>query len=193
MATPPRMATTLGISTPALGRARGVGVGEDLAVAFGAVVGAVPPVGQVQSVSAVHDAFRQKPPEQISPALQFEFVPQVPLQLLGCPGAGVGVGVTAFGVGEGVGVGNGLGIGQTQVVDVVQDGLRQTPPEQIIPPVQFEFPVHVVPQAGTGEGLGVGAEAPAIVKVAVQAAEVCGSAAGTSLGAVGETAWSRSS
>ena len=78
------------------------------------------PAGHVQSVSVVHEALRQNPPEQTSPLAQFAFDPQVPLQLFGAPPTGAvegeGLGDTdgdddADGEGETTGEGDGLGEG----------------------------------------------------------------------------------
>lgn len=75
----------------------------------------------MQLVLLVQFGFRQKPPEQTKSLLQFEFDPQVPLQLLGVPvGVGVGVGVP---VGVGVGVPDPVGVGVG--VDVVNVNERE--------------------------------------------------------------------
>jgi len=98
------MPRVVGQSVPDCGRAGAVGVAVGFDEPVGVAVGVEP--GQTQSVSLVQLGFRQKPPEQIKSLLQFEFDPQVPLQLFGVPvGVGVGVGV---GVPDPVGVGVGL-------------------------------------------------------------------------------------
>jgi hypothetical protein len=118
------MPSMLGQSVPELGSAGAVGVGVGLPEPIGVGVGVEP--GQLQSVSLVQFGFRQKPPEQTRSLLQFEFDPQVPLQLFGVP---VGVGV---GVGVAVGVGVGVAPGQVQFVSNGHCGLRQ-----ILDPITF--------------------------------------------------------
>ncbi|TSC90231.1 MAG: hypothetical protein G01um10145_335 [Microgenomates group bacterium Gr01-1014_5] len=71
---------------------------------------AAAPAGHVQSVSVVHEALRQNPPEQTSPLAQFAFDPQVPLQLFGAPPTGAEEGE---GLGEGDGDGDADGEGET--------------------------------------------------------------------------------
>ena len=86
------------------------------------------PAGHVQSVSVVHEALRQNPPEQTSPLAQFAFDPQVPLQEFGSPGGlvgvAVGVGVAVLvgvAVGEPVGVGVGVEVAPNTKERALQD------------------------------------------------------------------------
>lgn len=72
---------------------------------------AAAPAGHVQSVSVVHEALRQNPPEQTSPLAQFAFDPQVPLQLFGAPPTGA---VEGDGLGDGEGDGDGEGLGEAE-------------------------------------------------------------------------------
>jgi len=69
------------------------------------------PAGHVQSVSVVHEALRQNPPEQTSPLAQFAFDPQVPLQLFGAPPTGA---VEGEGLGDADGDGEADGEGEAE-------------------------------------------------------------------------------
>jgi hypothetical protein len=108
------MPRVVGQSVPDCGRAGAIGVGVGVDDPVGVGVGVVEE--QTQFVLLVQFGFRQKPPEQTRSLLQFEFDPQVPLQLFGVP-VGVGVGVLP---------------GQVQVVSNGHWGLRQ-----ILDPITF--------------------------------------------------------
>lgn len=113
----------LGQSVPDCGRVGAVGVGVGLCEPVGVGVGVGVEVPQTQLALLVQLGFLQKPPEQTNSLLQFEFDPQVPLQLLGVPvGVGVGVGViVGVPVGVGVGVPDPVGVGVGVVVVSVKE------------------------------------------------------------------------
>lgn len=109
-------------------------------------------VAQIHEVSVVQLGLRQAPLEQLIVTGQSESV----IQAVPHIGTGVGVGVI---VGVGLGVGVGVAVAQIQSASPVQLGFRQRPLKQVIPVPQLVPPVvHVLPQAGTGVGVGVGEE-----------------------------------
>jgi hypothetical protein len=90
-------------------------------------------VEQTQFVLPVQFGFRQNPPEQTKSLLQFEFDPQVPLQVFGVlVGVGVGVGVTV-----GVPVGVGVGVPDPWKQDPI--GILGSQIQASMPPVGGDF------------------------------------------------------
>ncbi|OGY10294.1 MAG: hypothetical protein A3A58_01815 [Candidatus Blackburnbacteria bacterium RIFCSPLOWO2_01_FULL_41_27] len=123
------------------------------------------PAGHVQSVSVVHEALRQNPPEQTSPLAQFAFDPQVPLQLFGAPPTGA---VEGEGLGDTDGDDDADGEGEAE-----GDGLGEADGEG--------------ETTGEGDGLGEGlAGTEAMLKVRVH--WLAGCWAGAGFGAVGAIA-----